>query len=114
MDQHHHTSAPWQSSGTPACAAYDGKVVQMVGTASTAYDPVGGTFAALPGTSTRSHNYSVAAGCGSKLLASAVSQNPIQVDQYYGTCGAFPDLVQKLAAQYMTTICSTATPPAPV
>ena len=109
------TSAPWQNSGTPSCAAYDGKVVQMVGTTSTVYDPVGGTFAALPGTSTRIHNYPVAAGCGSKIVAPVgSSSNPIQVDLYNGTWGAFPNLVQNLAAQYMTTVCSNAVPPPPV
>jgi hypothetical protein len=69
------TSAPWQNSGTPSCAAYNGTVVQMVGTTSTAYNPVSQTFAALPGSSTRNHNYPVAQTCTS-------ATDPI------GKCGA--------------------------
>jgi hypothetical protein len=42
------TSPPWQNSGNPSCVAYDGKVVQIVGSRAATYDPVTKAFGTLP------------------------------------------------------------------
>jgi hypothetical protein len=58
------TSSPWQNSGVPSCAAYDGKVVQMLGGGTATYDPVTGAFDRLP-TSANSRYDPIAGVCPS-------------------------------------------------
>jgi hypothetical protein len=101
------TSAPWQNSGNPSCAIFQGKIVQMAGNQSTTYDPATGIFATLPGTSERNHNHPIAQVCGGSIFAPvATSKNPILVDRYGsdGVWVAGADYSGNVKGEYMTTV----------